>query len=264
MEYLPFEHLIKKSIPMNWCISNNIGDSMNYWLANKITGKPVHFVPRESDQRKFICVGSILNWADSCSIVWGAGLANQTDTVNPDASILSTRGPVSTQIAKEHGAVVVFKEQYGDPALLASKYYRGRMGCRNTKVGLIPHYADLHAIQSVDHNFKIINVFDPIEKIVDEIKKCQVILSSSLHGLILADAYGVPNRHIKISDYVLGDGLKFYDYFLSVNRTYTLPVNFCRMVKYSESEIVKKVKDQYEPIDLKERQEAILYACPFV
>lgn len=255
---------MNNSIPLHWCISNNIGDALNYCLVKKITDKDVHWVPKDSSNRKFICIGSILNWADKNCEVWGAGLANQTDKVDSEAIIYSTRGPISNQIAKECGAVVLFEEQYGDPALLVSKYYKVKKIGKSTNIGLIPHYADLHYIQSIDHGFKVINVFEPIEKIVNEIKKCKVILSSSLHGLILADAYGIPNSHIKISDYVLGDGLKFYDYFLSVNRTYQLPENFCRVVKYSDCEIIKKVKDQYESINLKAKQEAILSACPFL
>lgn len=262
-----------EGIPLHWCISNNIGDALNYWLVKKITGKPAYWVPRESNNFKFICIGSILNWADEHCGVWGAGLANQTDTVNSSARIYSVRGPVSAKIAEECG--VLLQGPHGDPALLVSKYYNNnRKKFGQCKVGLIPHYADYHALCQYDPEFKIvdnhfkgikiINVFDPIEKIADEIKKCQVILSSSLHGLILADAYGVPNKQVKISDYVLGDGTKFYDYFLSVDRTWILPTHLSRMVKYSHDEIVKLVKKEYEPIDIKSMQEGLLETCPFI
>lgn len=262
-----------EGIPLHWCISNNIGDALNYWLIKKITSKNVYWVPRESNNFKFICIGSILNWADKNCGVWGAGLANQTDKVDPEAKIYSVRGPESAAIAIECGCEV--PDIYGDPALLVSKYYNNnRKKFGQCKVGLIPHYADYHALCQYDPEFKIvdnhfkgikiINVFDPIEKIADEIKKCQVILSSSLHGLILADAYGVPNKQVKISDYVLGDGTKFYDYFLSVDRTWILPTHLSRMVKYSHDEIVKLVKKEYEPIDIKSMQEGLLETCPFI
>ena len=262
---------MNNKIPLHWCISNNIGDALNYWLVKKITGKEVYWVPKGSPVGKFICIGSILNWADENCYVWGAGLASQTDKVDPNAKIYSTRGPISAQIARECGATVD-SDIYGDPALLVSNYYKGKKRCKSTKVGLIPHYADYHALSEYDPEFettnqldgiKLINVFKPIDEIVDEIKKCQVILSSSLHGLIIADSYGIPNHQVNVSDFVLGDGTKFYDYFLSVNRSYDLPTHLSRLVKYEHKDIVKYVKDRYEPIDLPKIQKGLLETCPF-
>lgn len=271
--YNPIDHGSNTSnwdyIPLLWCVSNNMGDALNYWLVNKITNKPVVWVPKESTNYKFVCIGSILNWADGNCGVWGAGLANQTDTVNPGCQLHCVRGPISASIAIESGKWSADTVPLGDPALLVPKYYKGKKAHQSIKVGIIPHYADFHALnnpRSPENSFAgiaIINVFDPIEKIVDEIKKCQVILSSSLHGLILADAYGIPNKQIKITDYVLGDGTKFADYLLSVNRTYRLPTNFCRIRNYDQNTIVRLVKDEYEPINLKDMQEALLTSCPF-
>lgn len=57
----------------------------------------------------------------------------------------------------------------------------------------------------------------PID-VVKEIASCETILSSSLHGLIVADSFHIPNKHILLYPYgerMLGDGFKFADYYSS-------------------------------------------------
>ena len=54
-------------------------------------------------------------------------------------------------------------------------------------------------------------------KIIDEINSCQVIISSSLHGIITCHAYNIPCLWYKFSEKIVGDGIKFADYFSSVN-----------------------------------------------
>ena len=54
--------------------------------------------------------------------------------------------------------------------------------------------------------------------VVDFICSCKCIISSSLHGLICADAYSIPN--VWLDEHKLPEGhFKFMDYFSSQNRT---------------------------------------------
>jgi pyruvyltransferase len=61
--------------------------------------------------------------------------------------------------------------------------------------------------------------------VIREIDKCQNILSSSLHGLVFADALNIPNAWSELSDRVSGKGFKFRDYLLSLRRS-TRPIVF--------------------------------------
>lgn len=89
------------------------------------------------------------------------------------------------------------------------------------KVGIIPHMNELTGrdwefLEKVrDHydNSIIINVTDDPLQVVRQIAECEVIISSSLHGLIVADGFHIPNRHIIVTEKLGGDGFKFDDYY---------------------------------------------------
>lgn len=119
-------------------------------------------------------------------------------------------------------------EVYGDPALLYPRFYQPNVK-KKYAIGIIPHYIDqdnpwLNKFKD-NPNVNIINILDPtINTFVDEINKCEMILSSSLHGIICGDSYGIPSYWIELSDKVIGKGFKFIDYFKSVKRPDIKPI----------------------------------------
>ena len=129
--------------------------------------------------------------------------------------VLAVRGPLSREICLRNG--VDCPAIYGDPALLMPEVYRPAARIRHA-LGIIPHYVDQDTAflaRCREAGLKVIDVAAEIESFVDQVAGLAGILSSSLHGLICADAYGVPSRWIRISDRVLGDGFKFRDYYAS-------------------------------------------------
>jgi hypothetical protein len=104
----------------------------------------------------------------------------------------------------------------GDPGLLTPLALPIKV-TKKYKLGIIPHYADQDAPQLARlkdiKNVKIINALDPVETVAKNINACELIFSSSLHGLILSDAYNIPNYWTPFSDSLTGGDYKFRDYY---------------------------------------------------
>ena len=104
---------------------------------------------------------------------------------------------------------------YGDPALLYPRYYAPSVK-KEYDLGIVPHYIDQGIPwlnrAAPDANVLIIDVLGGIQAFVDQLCRCRFIASSSLHGLIAADAYGIPFTWISLSNRVIGGGFKFQDY----------------------------------------------------
>lgn len=201
-----------------WCISQNFGDALTYAIVERITGKPPQWVESADDRPHMIGIGSILNHASKTSVVWGAGIANMADGVNPQADVRLVRGPLSALRVFLCGGKTI--TNYGDPALLCPRFFEAAP--KQHQLGFIPHYVD-HSHWNPPPGSHFINVLDAPEKVIREISSCRHILSSSLHGLIVADAFGIPAAWLH-SPRVAGDGTKFADHFLAVSGCVPTPL----------------------------------------
>lgn len=199
----------------------NYGDLLGKYLVEKITGKEAVFKHTKKahifDTKKvLVTIGSILANVNQRCVVWGSGIISKNDDVKK-ATFLAVRGPQTRAFLLDKGYVV--PEVYGDPALLLPDYYNPEIE-KEYDLGIIPHYADFKLVNEWFENESKIKVIDlmtlSIEHTTDTILKCHKIVSSSLHGVILAHAYGIPAVWQKFSDNLYGDDIKFQDYFESV------------------------------------------------
>jgi pyruvyltransferase len=98
------------------------------------------------------------------------------------------------------------------------------------KYGLIPHYVDKddqwvrEQKRIFGESAVIINIEGGILDVIEQISSCQFIFSSTLHGLICADTYGVPNARLVLSNNIIGGDFKFKDYRLGVGAAPHQPV----------------------------------------
>lgn len=261
----PKGHLwVMYGIPYRIKDNYNWGDDVNKYLMEQISGKKI--IPYQCSifQRvHYLCIGSLLQWnGDKDGIVWGSGL-REALPVRPCKQFLAVRGPLTRNELLKQGYDC--PEVYGDPALLFPRYYQPKVS-KQYKVGIIAHFSELEsqAFREVEGRFDIhfidIKHYGRYTNFIDEIYKCQYVLSSSLHGCIISDAYEVPNLWCKFTDYVAeGDGFKFRDYYASVGKDITHPtlVETVTDIEHSIAIINKTwIKNN---IDL----EKLLDVCPF-
>lgn len=242
-------------------VLNNWGDAINPTLIEFLSGeKPVHINDLENyDGPVYYVVGSILDRARDNSVVWGSGFLTEESTITSNPKILAVRGPLTRKRLINLGKNC--PEIYGDPALLFPKFYTPKQTDKKYKIGIIPHYIDkdnpfFETIKD-RNDVLIIDITQDKFKFIDEINSCEIIFSSSLHGIIASDAYGVPAFWIEFSDKVIGAGFKFKDYFLSVNRPLIDPIRITDQTKLEDLSL--QIYNYNLEIDL----QPLLEACPF-
>jgi len=185
-------------------------------MVSALTGATVHTVGEaRCDAPNLIAAGSIAHWADADSVLWGCGLINDwIASPEPPRHVLALRGRLTRDILARRG--VACGHVLGDPALLLPEFYPASP--RSGAVGIVPHYVDRGSEfvgRCAAEGLRILDVADSVETFIATLTGCERVLSSSLHGIIIAHAYGIPAAWVEISGAVHGDGFKFFDYYSS-------------------------------------------------
>lgn len=211
-----------------WTTSyHNFGDELTpVILKHFLTGEKIELAKR-NDTGKLLAVGSIMAALREGDIVWGSG-SNQPNRFynGRGCRFLAFRGPLTRdQVKGIHKAKL--PEIYGDPGILLPQVYNPKIK-KTHKVGFLPHYVDKKAMGTLPEfpsflrgktePWKIIDILAPWKEVVREVLSCELIISSSLHGIICAEAYGIPAVWAKYTDKIRGGDYKFQDYFLGTGR----------------------------------------------
>jgi pyruvyltransferase len=213
---------------------HNWGDDINYYFLKYITERSISIYSSSSLSMRlkkcnYLCIGSTLNYLTTAeTIVWGSGvISDELELPNIPKKVFAVRGPLTRKYLMERG--VLCPPTYGDPALLIPYFYKPKHK-KIYKIGIIPHYEDIdnvnvkRVMEELDAHLINIQNYNNWTDFIDEVCLCEHIFSSSLHGLIIAEAYGIPNTWIEVSNNIIGNHFKFHDFFLSINRDRIEPV----------------------------------------
>lgn len=207
----------------------NFGDYISLKLVERIVGAPVRCYTRRTTnkEKKLLAIGSILYFANENDIIWGSGTngkhPNRRDYSFSHLDVRAVRGPITRAFLKETFDIES-PEIYGDPALLFPYFFPEFTRKQNPSNDyiIIPHYSELKLFPKANDPH-IVYPTDPWNEIVEKILDSKLVIASALHGIIIAEAYGIPARLLRVTADVpllrhQDSILKFQDYYLGTNR----------------------------------------------
>ena len=191
----------------------NFGDDINRFILEKMA---VDFEHVYSDchykcppEAELVVCGSVLehlpeDWAGT---VCGAGILYPATRLNlSSARVLALRGKMTRSAVVGVGSDVVL----GDPGLLVPRWIRPSQP--KYPLGVVPHWSDTELRGRFSYG-RYIDPRQPAEKVIEQIIQCKSVISSSLHGIVIADAYGIPRQaELPFDSYREGGDFKYRDY----------------------------------------------------
>jgi pyruvyltransferase len=200
-----------------WRVQNwtNWGDLLTPLLLRRFADVETQWA--SPDEADVVCVGSILGNLIKPSytgVILGSGKMFEDGEVPSKATILALRGPL-TALGVAGDFVL------GDPGLIADELVT--VDKKTHELGIVPHWSDKtlgsdKRFTQYDH-IVIDPHADPIE-VIRQIGSCKKIVASSLHALIVADAFWIPRRFEATAHWAREGGLfKVRDHNAAVGLT---------------------------------------------
>lgn len=198
-------------VPTHWWDGHpNFGDDLTPWLLPEYGVLPIH---RVATRARLAGVGSILEFlpTDWDGVIWGSGLMREHPHPLPRARVLAVRGHLTRDLIGATGDVAL-----GDPGILVARH-RPRAE-RRWDVALVPHGHHrshrpfLALAEARGLSVRIVDVHQPARRVVREISASGAVVTTSLHGLVTADAYGIPAVWTTLDPPLDGGAFKFRDH----------------------------------------------------
>lgn len=215
-------------VPLIWAAATeaqdylNLGDALSPVMVAAFAGLPVDRRPMASKSVRMSCVGTIAHGFEGGDIVvWGTGMSEARRPGQaaagkwappPDTrfTVAAARGPLTARIlAAATGSVAT---HYGDPVAHLPRFFRPA-GPKRHELGVILHLSELdgraltagpkatllryRVPAELADDIRLINTLTPVgagglEAKLEEILSCKRIVSTSLHGMVIAEAFGIP------------------------------------------------------------------------
>ncbi len=262
---------------------NNMGDDLNRLLMEKVFKQQldmrIHindfdimgigsclgncFYNKDMHEAKLkLFAKKMLSKLSGTGHVWGTGFIQEY----PFESLQLIRNNIQFDIVRgelsRRGVSKVIGHELdvplADGGLLAPMLIQDKKINKCGKIGIIPHYREkenqkvLELMKCVGEEAVLIDVQHDSIEVIEQIASCDYVISSSLHGLIVADAFNVPNTRIKITDNLLGTGFKFDDYYSSYGME-KKPIIISDKKTIDRGELFEQPQVSYEQVKQKQK-----------
>lgn len=202
-----------------WRGVRNWGDLLSEPLLAHYAGVGAYWASPE--EAELLCVGSVVGHVDKSwqGHILGSGKLFEDEKVPQGARIWALRGPLTATGVKGSYAL-------GDPGLLADELVPKPV--KQHKLGILPHWSDKELTLRTEWDkfspARLDPSTDPLT-LIAQIGACEKLVTSSLHGLIVADAFGVPRRFEMASQLAREGGIfKHLDYSASVGHPFEIGI----------------------------------------
>ena len=228
--------------------------------------------------------------------VWGSGFIKGPETSDERLmrrlNVRAVRGRFTLERLRGLTGLDLDDVAVGDPGLLASKIYPAKSPAFRV-CGIIPHHAELAAIKRSDDTVAleresgilqdstvkamplferlaksipgavVLNPESPPKTVIGRISECEAVLSSAMHGLIVADSFGIPNMRVIASESLMGGDYKFRDYYSAFSKNKYRSVNIREDVSAG---LLETVKNGFEdlPREIVKIQDSLIRSFPKV
>lgn len=202
-------------------VGNNFGDELSRVVVQLMLARRGITAEDEMPKsRRMLAIGSVLHQAQDDTVIWGTG----RNGVIPDRAhffdrldVRAVRGPRTAEFLRARGIAV--PDVFGDPGLLLPQLVGDRFKrVHGRGPAFVPNLNDYRA--GVDMRNLPMPLIDPRRAwnvVVEEILGYDLIVASSLHGLIVAEAFGIPARYVRLS--AEEATFKYSDYYEGTGRS---------------------------------------------
>lgn len=216
---------------MPWGKGENFGDYLSKIIVGEIA-KNYGFTHIKETSNKLLAVGSILHFAKTDDIIWGSGINGKISLDKlkfTNLDIKALRGPLTKETLKKMN--IKTPDIFGDPALLMPTLFPNlKFTPIKNKVTVIPNLNEYE--ECIKITPKTYNLISPLRHwafVFNEILSSEIVFTSSLHGLIICEAFKVPvvlfkpfggETMFKYEDYLEGTNRKLSKIPQSFNKSF--------------------------------------------
>jgi pyruvyltransferase len=193
---------------------SNFGDALSPLIVERLLQEPPLIAKKGEKGPRFLALGSILHFAKDGDLIWGSGVNGKIPPSRHHFHTLdvrAVRGPLTRAFLLERG--IPCPEVYGDPALLLPLLFPELTPDPQEEFILIPN---LNEIAAYAHLPNVVLPTGECMEVVQRILRAKKVISGSLHGLIVAESFGIPAVFLRLTE--KESLLKYQDYYEGTGR----------------------------------------------